>query len=268
MGVAGTLLVTAQKLLWGGTLVACAALLMKLCAAGLQRTFPLFFILLAYRVVRGLGLYYLPQPSNLYSWAWGVSLPLLWLAYILVILELYALVLRNYPGIASLGRWVLVVGLVVSIGVSGVSLKVDLSNPSEGYQRILIFTTIERGVMSSLAIFLLLITLFLVWYPVPLSRNVMMHSMVCAIYFLGTTMGLLIRNLTGHQVTVAVNIALSVVDLTCLILWAALLSRAGETTSMMLRQSWRAEEQQRLMAQLDSINATLLRAVRKPHEGC
>ena len=268
MGIAGTLLQTAQRLLWGGTLVGCAALALKLCAAGLQRTFPFFFIFLVYRLVRGVGLYYLPFHTDLYGYAWFATAPLFWLAYILVVLELHGHVLRKYAGISSLGRWVLIAGLVISIAVSGLSLRVDLSNPGEGFPWVRFFTVIERGVMTSLAVFLLLITMFLVWYPVPLSRNVIMHSMVCAVYFLGATMGLLVRNLIGHSVTVAVNVALSTVDLVCLIMWAALLTRAGETSAMVLRHNWRPEEQQRLMDQLSTINATLLRAARKPHEGC
>ncbi len=263
-----TLLATAQKLLWGGTLVGCAALMGKLCTAGLHRVFPFLFIYLLYRLVRGVALYYLPFGTNLYGWSWVASAPLFWLAYILVVLELYSLVLRSYPGIASLGRWVLIAGLVISIGASGLSLRFDLSNPSELYRAVLFATSIERGVMTSLAIFLLVITLFLVWYPVPLSRNVVMHSMVCALYFLGSTMGLLVRNLTGHGVTMAVNIGLSTLDLACLALWAALLTRAGETSTMVLRNHWRPEQQQRLMEQLSAINASLLRAARKPREGC
>lgn len=267
MDIAATLLASAEKLLWGGTLVACAALALRLCASGLQRTFPLFFIFLVYRLVRGVGMYYLPVRTNLYAWAWFITAPLFWLAYILVVLELFTLVLANYQGIASLGRWVLIAGLVISIGLSGLSLSLDLTNPGEGFPVVRFFTMMERGVMSSLAIFLLLITVFLVWYPVPLSRNVIMHSMVCAVYFLGSTMGLLVRNLVGHGVTVPVSVAMSTLDLACLIMWAVLLTRAGQSSTMVLRHNWHPEEHARLMEQLSTINATLLRSARKPHEG-
>jgi hypothetical protein len=202
-----------------------------------------------------------------YGYAWVATAPLFWLAYILVVLELYSLVLRDYPGIASLGRWVLIAGLVVSVGLSGLSLKIDLSNAGELYRLILYTTSIERGVMTSLAIFLLVIALFLMWFPVPLSRNVMMHSMVCALYFLGSTMGLLVRNVTGHGVTMAVNVAMSALDLTCLVLWAVLLTRAGEASTRLIRNNWRPEQQERLLEQLSSVNAVLLRAARKPQEG-
>jgi len=262
-----TLLMTAQRLLWGGTLVGCGALALRLSVTGLHRSFPFFFSYLLYRLARGLALYYLPYKTDLYFWAWSMSAPLFWLVHILVVLEIYSKVLRNYPGIASLGRWVLTGALVVAIGVSGLSLSVDFSNAGEQFKWILLITVIERGVMSSLAIFLLMITMFLVWYPVPLSRNVVVHSMVCALFFLGATTSLLVRNVTGHQVTLFVNVALGTIDLACFVMWAVLLSRAGESNVVVLRHYWRAEQQQQLMDQLDAVNATLLRASRKPQQG-
>jgi len=259
------LLGTAQTLLWAGTLVACAALVGRVFIARLHKTFFFLFIYLVVRLVRGVGLYYIPYRSKFYGPVWAASAPLLWVLQVLIVLEIYSLVLRNYPGIASLGRWMLTGGLVIAIGLSGLSLQADFANPNEGVRRVLYFTAIERGVMTSLAIFLLLNTAFLVWYPVPLSRNVVVHSMVCAVYFLGATMGLLVRNVAGHQVTMAVNVGLSTVDLACLIMWAALLSRAGETETVVLgHRRWRPQQQQRLMDQLATINATLLRTARRP----
>jgi len=253
-------LLVAQRVVWASQMCVCAALALKMWRTALRRVFPLFFSYLIFRLVRGGTLYALPYGRNLYGWVWLISSPLSWLASILVVLELYARVLRSYPGIASLSRWLLSAGLAVSITLSGLTLWADFGNPGERFPVILLFTVIERGVLSSLAIFLLMITVFLTWYPVPLSRNVIVHSMVCALYFLGATMSLLVRNVTGHEVTVAVNVALAMVDLACFVLWTALLSRAGEVKMIVLRQHWRPEQQQRLMDQLAAINTTLLRA--------
>ena len=100
---AATLLSTTEQVLWGGTLIGCAALAVKLCLSALYRTLPFFLVFLLYRLFRTLGLFCLPYGTNLYGWAWAFSAPLFWLAYILVVLELYSLVLRNYPGIAAWG---------------------------------------------------------------------------------------------------------------------------------------------------------------------
>jgi hypothetical protein len=158
---------------------------------------------------------------------------------------------------------VLTGGLFAAIVISGLSLQVDLSNPAEKYPVILYFTVIERGVSFSLVIFLLLITGFLVSYPVPLSRNVIVHSMVWSLYFLSVTMGFLVRNVTGHQVMAGVNLALSAVSLACLVAWIVALSPAGESRTIVLRYLWRPEQQRRLMDQLAAINSTLLRTARR-----
>jgi hypothetical protein len=43
-------------------------------------------------------------------------------------------------------------------------------------------TTVERGVVFSLVIFLLLILLFLSIYPVSLSRNILVHCVVYTVF--------------------------------------------------------------------------------------
>jgi hypothetical protein len=252
-----------ERLLWDIGVAGYALLLLKLWRAGLMRTYPFFSSYLAYSVARGAALHAFKYGTNAYAWAYFLSEPVFWLAYILVVLELYSLVLRNYPGIASLGRWVLVAGLFASILISGLSLQADLSNPGEKYPVILYFTVIGRGVIFSLVIFLLLITGFLVSYPVPLSRNVIVHSMVWSLYFLSTTAGLLVRNITGHQVTADMNLALLAASLACLVAWIVALSPAGEGRTIVLRHIWRPEQQQRLMDQLSAINSTLLRTARR-----
>lgn len=261
--VMGSFLVTTDGLIWGLSVAGHALLLLRLWQAQLLRVYPFFASYLAYRVARGIALHGFRYGTNAYAWAFFISEPLFWLAYILVVLELYSLVLRNYPGIATLGRWVLTGGLFASILISGISLQADFSNPGEKYPVILYFSVIERGVIFSLVVFLLLITGFLVSYPVPLSRNVIVHSMVCSLYFLSTTAGLLVRNITGHQVTAGINLALLAASLTCVVAWIAALSPAGEGRTIVLRHIWRPEQQQRLMDQLSAINSTLLRTARR-----
>src|SRR5580698_8910030 len=42
--------------------------------------------------------------SNLYGWIFLISTPIVWVLAYLVVLELYRLILEDYPGIASVGR--------------------------------------------------------------------------------------------------------------------------------------------------------------------
>jgi hypothetical protein len=45
--------------------------------------------------------------------------------------------------------------------------------------------------------------------------------------------------------------------------WIFFLTKGGEKRIVMLRQKWSQEDEQRLIEQLNSINATLLRTARK-----
>jgi hypothetical protein len=243
---------------------------------GLHRTYRFFFGYLVFRVTRSALLAggpvivrlfdrrpNVPFATNAYAWLWILTEPVMWFFYILVVLELYSLVLQGYPGIASLSRWALMAGLTVAVGISALTLASDLSNPSEQFPILRYLFMIDRGVASSLVIFLLFITGFLVWYPVPLSRNVVVHCIAYAIYFLSVTLMDLSRNLKGSAITQVANIAGLIVTVTCLLVWIVFLNARGENKKVVVRRSCEAEEEEALVQQLAAINATLLRAARK-----
>jgi hypothetical protein len=185
-------------------------LAVRLWSTGLFRRYSFFFGFIVFRVVRALLLAALHSYSTPYAWVWMVTQPVLWILYILVLLELYALVLESYKGLATVGRWALMAGLGLAVGISALSLGADLSSESE-YPLLRYWTVIDRGVQSSLVLFLLFITMFLAWYPLKLSRNVVVHSVVYAAYFLSGACGVLIHNFWSESKLVeeAVNLGLS-----------------------------------------------------------
>ncbi len=265
-----------ETYLWWAATAGYLVLLLRIYRLGLHRTYRFFAGYLAFRVFRALALTLLPPvvqrllsrpdvrfETDAYGWIWLVTQPMLWMAYILVVLELYSLVFQNYKGIASLSRWVLMAGLVLAIGISSLTLFTDLSNPGEQFPILLKFLVIDRGIVSSLVIFLLFITVFLTWYPVPLNRNVVVHCIVYALYFLSNAMLVFIRNVTGHEVTPVANIISSSIAIGCLLVWLKCLNLEGEEKTVALRQQWVEGENEVLVDQLSAINATLLRAARK-----
>jgi hypothetical protein len=72
-------------------------------------------------------------------------------------------------------------------------------------------------------------------------------------------MGILIVNLTSYRFGVSVSTILMVVGDLCFIGWMILMSRAGEEKIMAIRHPVPVDEN-RLVAQLAEINATLMRA--------
>lgn len=252
-----------EQWLWWVSIVAYAGLYLRLRHEGLDRVYRWFTIYVVFCVVLSVALIFVPQQTNLYAQVWMATAPVVDILYVLVVLELVSLILQRFRGIASLGRWAVLAGLSLGILIASLTLSPDLSNPAEQSPILRYFFVLQRGVTSSLVLFLLFITVFLVWYPVPLSRNLITHSAVYAVYFLCTSVAFLFRNLAGSTVTSLGNVVLSGTNVACLVAWMVLLNRAGEQRAVTVKQHWDAEQQQHLIDQLAAINASLLRTARK-----
>lgn len=253
----------AEQVLWVLNFVLLLAVSTKLAWTRLFRTYFWFFLFINFQAIQSAGMLPLDPASNLYAWVYIGTQPLLWILYILVVLELYSLSLRNHPGIASLSRWVLLGAMSVAVLASAVALPADLSGPSGRYPLLVYLGVVERGLTFSLVVFLLLITFFLLWTPVPIRRNVLLHAAVYSAYFLGVAAGLLVRNYLGYELVGGVSVAILVIHDLCLSLWLVLLKRSGEESTMVARRIWRQADEDRLVRQLDAVNAFLLRSAGK-----
>jgi hypothetical protein len=240
-------------------MVLAAVLAAKLAMSRLFLVYRWFFFFLCFQIARSLVLMPFQPDRGRYALIFLITQPIAWLFYVFVVLEIYSLALRNHPGIASLSRWTLSAALVLSVGVSALTVQVDLSRPAGRYKALVYYSVVERGLVLSLVLFLLLITLFLVWYPVSIRRNVVLHAGVYSLYFLSSTAALFVRNVGGYQLTRAVSTVLVCVDCICFALWISWLSRRGEERLMVVRRRWRAEDEERLIRQLDALNDMLLR---------
>ena len=116
--------------------------------------------------------------------------------------------------------------------------------------------------MLSLVLFVLLVSAFLVYYPVPLGRNVIVYSMGYAVFFLTRAAVTLLLNLGQNWARPLSDVAMAV-SVACLILWIFALRRAGENKRVVVGHQWNPGDNQRLLARLDAINTSLLRSGRK-----
>jgi hypothetical protein len=258
------------------TIAAYVVLYLRLRQQGLDRIYRVFTIYLLFRAARASLLAALPplwyalehQPykrfwNNVYGGGWTLTEPIQWILNILVVLELFSLVLQNHKGIASLGRWVVFAGLMIAVGLSALTLPADLSHSAEQSPILRYWFVVGRGVDTSIVIFLLLITAFLVWFPVPLSRNVVLYSMVYALFFLSSALAELVQNLRGGAVWGAVSLAFFFLNFLCVGIWIVFLNRAGESQTVVVRHAWAPQHEENLVRQLAAINASLMRSARR-----
>lgn len=255
------------------TILGAALTVLKLLSSGLYRRYRIFFAYLLFLIPYMTGFLVLLNlkglpggdgiQSNLYFYAFFYSEPFLLLAYILVVMELYSLVLERYKGLYTLGRWAMYGAVVISGTVSVLTLLPTLSpSLSEPSKKLMYEFGAERGVDLALVIFILLIVWFLTRYPVPLSRNVVVHTVIYSVFFLSQAVVLLWRTLLGFHVNDTFNVVATALTSACALAWCTMLSAKGEEVQVHV-PNIRPDSEERILQQLDALNATLLKVSRK-----
>lgn len=243
--------------------VASLLLLFKLLYTGLFRIYPKFTVFIAFQILRQSILAGFSIRSTIYGYLFFAMLPILWVLYVLVLLELFQAALGERQGIATFGRKFVIsaMGIGATIGVSTLFLNLQEQKPQ--YVILENFVLADRVVESALVIFLLLLTAFLAYFPVTLHRNAKIHAAVLSFYFLAKTAVLSFRSLFGVSVGVEANVAGRLITTACLLCWISLLTKAGE--QRVVHSNWisGAENEEKLLAQLDAINATLLKTAKR-----
>jgi hypothetical protein len=233
-------------------------LCIRLWRDGLHRIYPYFFVYLVLELVQSLIPVLVPLQSRLYRDLFVTSQALIVAFDALVVLELYSVVLRNLAGIARITRRYVTITLFLAVVIAVLLLRLENNTATmTGY-----LFAFERTVMSSLVVFVLLISGFLVYYPVPLGRNVIAYMAGYAAFFLTATTATLINNLgySWNRVLGSVNMGVFVA---CLMFWLLMLRPQGETKRVVVGHQWNPSDERRLLAQLEAINASLLRSGRK-----
>jgi hypothetical protein len=200
--------------------------------------------------------------SPAYMKFWVFTQPINWLFHGLVVVELYSLVLEKHRGLYTLGRWFLYGGMSLSVLISALTLLPRLNGGEVQSSRLLpYYFAIRRGVDFSLLLFLLLLLAWLTRYPVPLSRNVIVHSLAYSVLFLSNTAGVLAREIFGLNVSGSVNTFLLGVEAACVLIWLVFLTAKGEEVRISV-PSFGPEHEQRILDQLETLNQTLLKMSR------
>ena len=217
---------------------------------------------LFFATFRGIALSAVPYGRTWYGHIYIFTEPFIWLFYVLVVVELTSAALRHFGGIAALSRWVLTGLLLFSTGLSLASLVPDL-NSQHPFPLIQIVTAAGRAICTSLALFLLGITLFFLSYPIPLSRNTIIHSAICSVYFLTLAAAYFVHNVVGPGSWMLVNFALVAITGATLLAWIIFLRPEGERIIVEHRPQWSPETEEQLLNRLNALNSVLARSLRK-----
>ncbi len=243
-------------------IAAFAILLWRLSKTKLTGIYRYFTAYVVFQVFRLTLVVFIPYRSNAYGYFFFTCEPIVWILSALAILEVYGIVLRNHPGIASWGRWALIASIGASVVLSFCTLFLDYQNASEKYPILANFFLLSRLVTISLLLFVVLIAFCLVWFPIGLNRNTVVHCCVFAGYFFIKSSTFIVAGLLLGRSYAAMNIATQLLLILCCALWISGLSTEGETIPAKIGHYWDPGQEERLMAQLDAINRTIVHSAK------
>lgn len=237
-----------------------ALLVARLYTTGLWRTYPVFFAYFVFRIPNSLWPLLISNRTRTYEDVWILTEPISWIFHVLVVVELCRLVLRHHRGIYSLLRWAMYGSVALAVTFSILSLLPKIKPRMTMDTRLVgFYFATQRGLDFSLAVFILLILFFLSRYPVRLNRNILVHATLYTLFFFGGALTMFLHTLFGSSGTATVNLLLEALSAACIFAWAALLTCKGEETrDSFIHFSPRHE--QHALRQLESLNATLLKA--------
>jgi hypothetical protein len=185
---------------------------------------------------------------------------------ILVVLELFYRALSQTPALARFGRRMLGYTFSVAVGIGLVNLLLDAGAASGAYPILNRFLRLERSVDLVAFVLLIVMSGFLLWFPVRAHRNAVYWFAGFMIYSFFRWTDLLLAILWPPkffpQFNQDLNLVMLTVTLLCLAGWTLLLKPEGEKKTVVTGHSWNPEQAERLTVQLDAINSRLARLAR------
>ncbi len=173
-------------------------------------------------------------------------------------IQLWQLALAAYPALARFGRRILIYLLLASLLVATAGL---LFEPARSGIHVFTafphyFNAFEGAVDSMTVIFLIAAAAFLLWFPVEVPRNVAVFMGGFVFYSLQRRVVLFLVNAYPGS-SQALSAVTLILQLCVLIFWIATARRKGEILKTVTGHRWNPAETDRLLGQLDAINARL-----------
>ena len=243
-------------------LAATIALILNLTRNGLFRVYRYFFAYLTADALETLTGLSFEGHRNAYARIYFAGQGLKMLLAVFVVLEIYRIVLEGRPALARFGRETVCYVLIAAAAVAVCGLVLDDSVPAGRSPILHRFNSFERTMDAWMLLFLLMIALFMTWFPVHLTRNGFLYISGFVIYFLVRSLGLLLSNIAPALVSLMDTFMISIAVL-CLLTWTFALRKKGEEITVVTGHRWDPLAMDRLTGQLDAINTRLIRFSRR-----
>jgi hypothetical protein len=239
-----------------------ACLLARFAVTGLYRIYKFLFTYFLVVIGGSLVLTQTRFGSHSYTFTYMGVEAVMHLLAILAVLEMYGIALAKHPGLAGFGRAGLLAAALLAIAIAAVGVPLDRDVPSGQLPILQRFLTLERSLDVIIVVFLMLIALFITWFPIELSRNTSLVIGGSLVFYLTRGAGLLLVNLSPAHLP-AINDVLLSISASLIAIWAAVLRSEKVSEDAVTGHFWDPAAMERLTRQLDAINAALVRFVRQ-----
>jgi hypothetical protein len=237
-------------------------LLLRLAWLKLYRGYRLLFVYFAVMAVEIALAAWIPQKTNLYAeFYFGAQSVLIVLA-VCIVQDLYKQALELHPALATFSRRSVLAVAAFAAVVAAFGAALDRQVLPGQYANVHRFLAIERTLDLMILIFLLLISGFILWFPVKVRRNIVVYIGGFVVFHLSRTVGLLLTNLLPQRNLIPLSNAMQVVFLFCALFWSLGLRTEDLDSRTVAGHRWDPEAMKKLSGQLDAINSALSRFVR------
>jgi len=249
------------------------ALIVRLVTIDLHKVYRIFSAFLLFELIFS-SLVLFERFSHLgyyldYRVVWLTSRLTSWTLTIWMIYALLQAIFRKFPGILKISQRVLNVILPLAVGAALISAAPEYvasgaGNATGALNRLVSVAIVCERVIATVALLVLLLMLiFILWFPVRMPRNLAIFSIGFIVYFSAKTFLLLFRNFYSHESLATVGNAVTFILCICLAYWITFLNKEGELAPVTLGHSWRASRQPELMNDLEGLNTALARVGRR-----
>jgi hypothetical protein len=247
----------------GLTIALLLILSIRLFTSGLARVYRWFTVLVATDLGFAILFQTVRNGTDQYAQLYFAAQPIRWIIYIGVIFELYSLVLREHVGILAFGRkWLIrALGLAALFSVS--TLFVNMQASEVGHPFLDSFHLIERLVDIFLVLFLILLVAVLAWFPIQLKSNIIVLCLVFGVRMFSRAGIILARNILGLTAALMLRNLPEFLTLATAIILVWFFRPSGETSRLRVGHQWNQADEARILAQLNAINASLLRSTKE-----
>jgi hypothetical protein len=206
-----------------------------------------------------------------YRIAWLTEHVVVWVFTLLTVYALLDAILAHLPGILKLSHKVsflaaIVVGLLTALPEYRAAIATEVLLGRFAHVIAAAFV-LDRVIASVALVTLLCILLFLIWFPIEMSRNLAMFFGGFVVYFALKAFLMLALSLWSNgspEFRQSTSMLSAILSSLVFAYWTFSITKAGEKVPAKLRvEGWHRREEELLVAQLEAMNASLLRAVRR-----